>query len=216
MTLSYDDQMALNVQDKLWFLKHINPKHVLDIGCGDGSVGEAIKQRSCNDPIQVTGVEPRKDARRAARKKLDKVYKSIWKDHWKIEPDPLGQPFDTVLLSSVLHESPSLLGDVAYLFEPDFIVIRDMATLKSNSRLDAILQNALMSNLSEDCFQREKNEEYFRWSTEKLLMEQPEGYRVIHFEHYSTPHTRALIERECGQDVAAVPTHVNVIYRKDK
>jgi cyclopropane fatty-acyl-phospholipid synthase-like methyltransferase len=83
-------------------------KRILDLGCGDGALGVALKGRG---GCHITGVTCSEDEAVHARSRLDQVIVADL-NHW--QPEGL-QPFDTIIASHVLehlHEPEVLLGRI--------------------------------------------------------------------------------------------------------
>lgn len=91
------------------------PAHLLDLGCGDGSLGATWKQ--LGPGRRVTGVTWNVEEARVARHRLEAVHLS---DLDLFDPVPLGR-FDAVVCSHVLehlHDPRRLLRALAGSLEP--------------------------------------------------------------------------------------------------
>jgi len=90
---------------------------ILDVGCGDGSLGEQLRKLGHH----VTGVDRARPE--LERERLDAFVEA---DLDQALPDQIIGPFDVVLLADVLEhvrEPGSLLGQVRHLLAPDGWVI---------------------------------------------------------------------------------------------
>jgi trans-aconitate methyltransferase len=74
------------------------PRNVLDVGCGDGSIGALLKERY--PQCIVTGVERSEAAAEQARSRLDRVFCGAIE---KLEPEFDRGEFDLILLGDVLE-----------------------------------------------------------------------------------------------------------------
>ncbi len=79
-----------------------NPRRVLDVGCGAGSLGASIKERWNN--ASVVGVDNDPALVAQAAKRLDEVYQA---DLNSIDPferlDPEGEGFDVIIFADILE-----------------------------------------------------------------------------------------------------------------
>lgn len=100
-------------------------RSILEIGCGAGRLGAALKDRQ---PCQITGVETNPLAAEAARKRLDRV---IVGDIETLEPDFAPHEFDAVICGDVLE----------HLREPGRILRRIHQWLKPGGALAASIPN---------------------------------------------------------------------------
>ena len=70
---------------------------ILDIGCGAGALGSALKQ---SRPVHVTGIELNPAAAERARQRLDQVFNCPVE---QIDATDLQEPFDCIILADVLE-----------------------------------------------------------------------------------------------------------------
>lgn len=74
-----------------------NATHILDVGCGTGELGKALKQRQ---NCRVDGIELNKEAAQAAGDRLDR----IWCDNVnRFNPDFLNGEYDCIVLADILE-----------------------------------------------------------------------------------------------------------------
>jgi 2-polyprenyl-3-methyl-5-hydroxy-6-metoxy-1,4-benzoquinol methylase len=100
-------------------------RKVLDIGCGAGRLGEAIKSRQ---PAEVVGIEYDEAAARTARQRLDRVLAG---DVEQMQPDFAPGTFDVVLCGDVLE----------HLREPARLLSRARDWLRPGGQLIASIPN---------------------------------------------------------------------------
>jgi GT2 family glycosyltransferase/tetratricopeptide (TPR) repeat protein/2-polyprenyl-3-methyl-5-hydroxy-6-metoxy-1,4-benzoquinol methylase len=100
-------------------------RHVLEIGCGAGRLGEALKARQ---PAEVFGVEVQKEAAEAARPRLDQVWNT---DVEQLDAAFAPGYFDTIVCGDVLE----------HLRDPDRVLRRARGWLRPDGRLIASIPN---------------------------------------------------------------------------
>jgi methionine biosynthesis protein MetW len=100
-------------------------RRVLDIGCGAGRLGEAIKKRQA---AEVVGIECVEEAAQAARARLDQVHVG---DVETMEPPFAPESFDAVVCADVLE----------HLAEPERLLRRVHDWLRPGGRLVASMPN---------------------------------------------------------------------------
>ncbi|MFM7109725.1 MAG: class I SAM-dependent methyltransferase [Planctomycetota bacterium] len=105
-------------------------KHVLDLGCGCGSLGAALKGGSSNPP-RITGVTFNEREAAMARSVLDEV---VVADLNQLNPEQIGGPFDCLICSHVLE----------HLYRPDLV----LANLRPFLTPDAVVLVALPNTLA--------------------------------------------------------------------
>lgn len=71
--------------------------NILDLGCGTGELGKALKQRQ---KCRVEGIELNKEACLTAKKNLDKVYEDNLN---RFDPSFLTQKFDCIIFADILE-----------------------------------------------------------------------------------------------------------------
>ena len=102
-------------------------RRVLDVGCADGTFGEALKKTR---RIEVWGVEPTKSAAVKAKAKLDKVVEGLFDPGMDL---PAGS-FDCVLFNDVLEHmlAPELaLRYARQLLVPGGVVVASIPNIRS-------------------------------------------------------------------------------------
>lgn len=104
-----------------------NARRILDVGCGTGALGRAIKKKRGND-IEVTGVEMNPSVGDKARVNIDKV---IIGDVEKIDL-PFGKEyFDCVIYGEILE----------HLIDPWSVLLKHRESLKQNGCIIASIPN---------------------------------------------------------------------------
>jgi 2-polyprenyl-3-methyl-5-hydroxy-6-metoxy-1,4-benzoquinol methylase len=91
---------------------------LLDVGCGAGANGRALKAALGSDALEVHGIEPNPRAAEEARAALDSVftgYAEAWLAQQSNPQERDATPFDAVLLSDVVEHVPDPLGFLAAL-----------------------------------------------------------------------------------------------------
>ncbi|MCS5490980.1 class I SAM-dependent methyltransferase [Algoriphagus limi] len=113
----YNQIRKINISKKYNLISSLGTdKSILDIGCGTGELLKHFQEKSWN----VTGVEPNKNARQLAKKKLEsKVYKSLK----KVAED---RSFDIISLFHVLehvHDLRKSLKKILTILKSDGYII---------------------------------------------------------------------------------------------
>jgi spore maturation protein CgeB len=112
-------------------------RRVLDVGCGAGRLGEAIKARQ---PASVVGIELAGEAAARARGRLDKVYHG---DAETLEL-PFGDgAFDCVVCGDVLEhlcEPGEFLRRVRSWLAPDGCIVASLPNVRHHSVVSALLE----------------------------------------------------------------------------
>lgn len=104
-----------------------NPGRVLDVGCGAGAVGQALKEQR---PCEVWGVELDPEAGEAAAKVLDRVL--VGDANNLLDGLPLGT-FNTILLFDVLEhvaEPGQLLDSLQPLLAPGGCLVASIPNVR--------------------------------------------------------------------------------------
>ena len=102
-------------------------RRVLDVGCADGTFGEALKKTR---GIEVWGVEPTKSAAAKAKAKLDRVVEGLFDPGMDL---PAGS-FDCILFNDVLEHmlAPELaLRYARQLLMPGGVVVASIPNIRS-------------------------------------------------------------------------------------
>lgn len=210
----YNEEMAKSLEDKLFFLKKIpdTPFNYVDVGCGDGSLLIAIRNsfRAKGFYFGVENCVEQEQLASARSVSTQPTVEDIAK-HKFINFKPV-----VAILSSVLHESPTLLNQVLDHLKPEYICIRDMALsevhLNYAPYLEAILKSRYKHNPSFK--EREFNESYFSLTAETFFTPPP-NYETIYYRHEIYGGLAKCLKQEVNFDLR-IPTHLKVIYRRLK
>lgn len=104
----------------------LDNKNILDVGCGEGSLGKALKENGAN----VTGIDISKKAIEIAKKKIDKVFLlDVENDHL---PFKRGE-FDIIILSEIIE----------HIFSPTDLLNKIKPFLKQGGYLILTVPNFL-------------------------------------------------------------------------
>tara|TARA_Y100001968_G_scaffold150815_1_gene137987 strand:- start:1938 stop:2654 length:717 start_codon:yes stop_codon:yes gene_type:complete len=95
---SQDDQYYSNSRPEILSRVPDNPGRVLDVGCGNGMVGSAIKDKYPNS--QVIGIEFSKEAAGLAADKLDDVWRINLNE---LSSDDIHGEFDVIICADVIE-----------------------------------------------------------------------------------------------------------------
>lgn len=104
----------------------------LDLGCGEGRFGEALKER--RPGTTVWGVEPNATAAQAARGRLDQVVVGAFPDC----RDEITRTFDCVVANDVLEhiEDPwAACGELAALLQPGGVLVASIPNVRNFATL---------------------------------------------------------------------------------
>jgi 2-polyprenyl-3-methyl-5-hydroxy-6-metoxy-1,4-benzoquinol methylase len=105
----------------------VDCRRVLDVGCADGTFGEALKKTR---GIEVWGVEPTKSAAATAKSKLDRVVEGMFDPRMDL---PAGS-FDCILFNDVLEHMlapESALRYARSLLSPGGVVVASIPNIRS-------------------------------------------------------------------------------------
>lgn len=136
----YYRELAKGMEDKLFFLDYIEADAIIDFGCGDGQVSEAIIKCGGN---HVIGYDKNKEAL------PDSTNKIIYSDDWDMIKK-MADANDSVAIyfSSIFHELLSFgeMGgviDKLHEVSPDYIIIRDMY-ITDEHKMEPVLESDIM------------------------------------------------------------------------
>jgi 2-polyprenyl-3-methyl-5-hydroxy-6-metoxy-1,4-benzoquinol methylase len=111
-------------------------RKVLDIGCGAGWLGEAIKKRQ---PAEVVGIEFVEAAARRAEQRLDRVLAG---DIEHLEPDFTPGSFDAVVCGDVLEhlrDPARMLHRIRTWLQPDGLLIASIPNVRHHTVVRGLL-----------------------------------------------------------------------------
>ena len=129
---------SLRGQTRLDLLERISSDahSVLEFGCGEGTLGEALKKRQ---KVRVVGIELDKHAAAVARKRLDDVYQADVREVVTI----LNEQFDWIVGGDIvehLDEPWSFLGDLRRLSKPGGHLLLSLPNIANASIIGDLLQ----------------------------------------------------------------------------
>ena len=129
---------SLRGQTRLDLLERISPdaRSVLEFGCGEGTLGEALKKRQ---KVRVVGIELDKQAAAIARKRIDDVYQSDVREVVAL----LNEKFDWIVGGDIvehLDEPWSFLGDLRRLSKPGGHLLLSLPNIANASIIGDLLQ----------------------------------------------------------------------------
>ncbi len=178
---TYDD----NPRTELIDLITEPPQHVLEIGCGAGATGLALKQKF--QDIEYVGVEPDEGAAKIAKTRLDRVISS---DIEKVQFGTLGltkDHFDLIICADVLQ----------HLYDPWKILFDLRNNLGPNGRILASIPNiqhiSIVNSLLNGQWTYSKygllDATHIRFFTlsEIVKMFSGIGYKMVHCSHATQP-----------------------------
>ena len=121
-----------------------NSRSLLDLGCGSGRLGEAVKKRQ---PCFVEGVELHKDAYKTAKRRLDVV----WNENLnRFDPSFLSRKFDCIVFADILE----------HLISPWLVLKKFSTALTSGGRMIISVPNIahpwVISQLQKGLFRYEQ------------------------------------------------------------
>lgn len=115
--------------DRPEMLKYLpeNPSKILDVGCGDGAFGRALKEKS---QAEVWGIEYRKEEAVKAKKVLDKVFIGPCEEYIGELPDDF---FDVIFFNDVLEhltDPYAVLGNIKSKLKKGGVVISSIPNIR--------------------------------------------------------------------------------------
>lgn len=182
----YDDKPRTELID----LITETPQRVLEIGCGAGATGLALKQKF--QDIEYVGVEPDEGAAKIAQTRLDRV---IFSDIEKVQLDTFGltkEYFDLIICADVLE----------HLYDPWKILFALRNNLVPDGRILASIPNiqhiSIINNLLNGNWTYSKygllDATHIRFFTlsEITKMFSDTGYKMIQLSHAVQPEVEGV------------------------
>jgi SAM-dependent methyltransferase len=162
-----------SINEKVLELVPVSSTQVLDLGCGCGSMGRAIRDRGA---ARVIGVSFNEREIEVARARLDAV---VFADLNTLDPLSLGGPFDCVICSHVLE----------HLYDPIRLLTALHPVLTRNASIVVALPNVLAwrqrvqfllgrFRYTDGGLMDRSHYRFFDWFTAHELFVQS-GYRVV-------------------------------------
>jgi GT2 family glycosyltransferase/tetratricopeptide (TPR) repeat protein len=115
----------------------ITATRILDLGCGTGRLGEAIKSRQT---AEIVGIERDPPSAQLAQGRLDRV---LIGDVEVIDPDFAPGSFDTVICGEVLqdlHDPCALLKRARTWLSPDGVLVVSVTNIRHHRVVDSLLR----------------------------------------------------------------------------
>jgi 2-polyprenyl-3-methyl-5-hydroxy-6-metoxy-1,4-benzoquinol methylase len=135
----YDDTPRTELID----LITVPPRRVLEIGCGVGAMGLAIKQKF--QDVEYVGVECDEGAAKIAQTRLDRV---VFSDIEKVQLDTIGlneEYFDLIICADVLehlYDPWKILSDLRYNITPDGKILASIPNIQHISIIKNLLNDS--------------------------------------------------------------------------
>ncbi len=111
-------------------------RRVLDVGCGSGRLGAAVKVRQA---AEVTGVEADREAAEAARRRLDRViHGDVETERAEFEP----ASFDCIVCADVLEHlrlPDAVLGRIRRWLTPDGVLVASLPNVRHHTVVRSLL-----------------------------------------------------------------------------
>ena len=114
---SYYNQINFQLADAV---HAVSPQHVLEVGCGAGSLGRFLKSQLPG--LRWDGIEPYQDAAKLAGQSLDRVFHGCLEE---VDLEPLVATYDTIVLGDVIE----------HLLDPWAALARRQKILKRRGRI---------------------------------------------------------------------------------
>lgn len=114
----------------------VGTKRILEVGCGNGCLGEEIKK---NAEVEIWGIEMMEDEAESAKKVLDKVFVGKCEDFLNELPDNY---FDVIYFNDVLEhlfDPYSLLSSIKNKLSPKGVVISSIPNMRYHNELRKLL-----------------------------------------------------------------------------
>ena len=230
----YNAAMKRAMNDKLFFVSHINPSMIVDFGCADGSMMQNMREFYPNTPIIGVDNDPQM---------RDTV------TNFEVLPDLADvkvQPNSALVLSSVLHElySYSTPEDITkfwkYASQFQYIVIRDMCLSSldwwypapadsidvvrtqfpeqvkdfekqwGHISLNKNFFHFLLKYKYQENWERELKEDYLINTTEGITRMATVGRSVMYKHSFTLPYLRDMWKRDIGVSIDT-NTHLKMI-----
>ena len=185
-SVKYDDKPRTELIDLI-----TEPPHrVLEIGCGTGATGLALKQKF--QDIEYVGVEPDEGAAKIAQTRLDRV---LFSDIEKVQLDTIGlnkEYFDLIICADVLE----------HLYDPWKILFSLRNNITPDGKILASIPNiqhiSIINNLLNDHWTYSKygllDATHIRFFTlsEIIKMFSGTGYKMVQCSHITQPEIESV------------------------
>lgn len=175
--LRYNSTSTTPLESTYWIISFIRPgSRVLDIGCGTGSITQAIlKERQ----VEIIGIEPNKERAEAAQKLGLRVLNDVYTDEFA---GKYGK-FDYIVFADVLE----------HLEDPFDLLVKVMKSLSENGRVIASVPNvahwsvrlSLLVGRFDYAPTGIMDATHLRWFTRESLVRlfMTAGYEVVEMRH---------------------------------
>src|SRR5438105_6086048 len=128
--------MRAKMRDDLPGFVPVDARSMIELGCGEGALGQAVKQRQ---RARVVGVELDRAAAAVARKRIDDVYQGDVEEIVSL----LHEKFDCIVASEIIEhvvDPWSLLGELRRIAAPGGQLILSIPNLGHASIINDLLQ----------------------------------------------------------------------------
>lgn len=216
---SYNNNMELSIDDKLFFINKLDFDVIVDFGCANGVLLEKISNLKPN--IMIIGYDLDTEMIKLCS---NKISNGLFTDKWSVVIDEIGKYKKPLLnLSSVIHEvysysHPKVVSHfwTNNVFNDKFkyIVIRDMLP---SSKIDSIDMNRYQNDVK---LVIDNSDRYYLKSFQKNWGNIDDNYRIfMHYllkYRYKTNWSREVLENYLPVSfetvITKIPSNYKVIY----
>jgi 2-polyprenyl-3-methyl-5-hydroxy-6-metoxy-1,4-benzoquinol methylase len=128
--------MRAKMRDDLLDFVPVEARSMIELGCGEGALGQAVKQRQ---RARVVGVELDRNAAAIARKRIDDVYQGDVEEIVSL----IHEKFDCIVASEIIEHVTdpwSLLGELRRIAAPGGQLILSIPNLAHASVINSLLE----------------------------------------------------------------------------
>ena len=128
--------MRAKMRDDLLDFVPVEARSMIELGCGEGALGQAVKQRQ---RARVVGVELDRNAAAIARKRIDDVYQGDVEEIVSL----IHEKFDCIVASEIIEHVTdpwSLLGELRRIAAPGGQLILSIPNIAHASVINSLLE----------------------------------------------------------------------------